>query len=88
MKTFLYTTEFRKSTYGSNVTNTVYQIKNNTPLLIGSTTYNTGSFRGHDHEAMQVIIDKGFLPKNCMDRAKHGYINYDKQGKIFKLINL
>lgn len=88
MKTFLYTLEYKNAAYGTNVINTVYQIKNNTPLLIGSIKYNTGGFRGHDHEAMQVIIDNGFLPKNCMDRAEHGYIKYDKQGKIFNLIKL
>ena len=66
----------------------IYQIKNNVPVFVGDTKYNTQSYRGHDHEAMQVIIDTGLLPKNCMDRPKHGYINRDKAGKVFKLIEL
>lgn len=88
MKTFLFTTEFKNASYGQNVINRVYQVKNNTPIYIGDARYNTGSHRGHEHEAMQVIIDKKLLPKNCMDRPKHGYIVREKQNKVFRLVSL
>ncbi len=96
MKTFMYTLEFKKSSYGQNVTNKVYQIKNNIPILVGKGHYNTGSYRGHDHEAMQVIIDAKLLPSNCMDRPKQGYIvsekrsfyEGDKKDKLYRLVEL
>lgn len=96
MKTFMYTLGFKKSSYGQNVTNKVYQIKNNIPTLVGERHYNTGSYRGHDHEAMQVIIDAKLLPLNCMDSPKHGYIvgekrsfyEGDKENKLYRLFEL
>lgn len=88
MKTFIFTKEYKKSTYGSKVTTKVWQIKNNKPVYVGETNYNTQSYRGHDHEAMQVIIGAKLLPLNCMDRPKYGYINRDKQNVVFQLIEL
>lgn len=70
MKTFFYTIEIKNR----KVTNTVFQVKNNIPVLIGTRHYNIGYYRGHDHEAMQVIIDNKKLPKNVMDSPKYGYI--------------
>lgn len=85
MKTFIYKTTFKPTKYGSNVTNTVYHIKKNQPIYVGETTYNTGGYRGHDHEAMHVIVKAGLLPKSCLDGSKTGYINYAKANKVFKL---
>lgn len=88
MKSFIYKTTFKNASYGQKVTNTVYQIKRGRPVLIGETTYNTGSYRGHDHEAMQLIIDNKLLPANCMDRPSRGYINFDKLNKVFQLYSV
>lgn len=88
MKTFFYTLEFKTGKYSTKVVNKVYQVKNNVPVFIGETSYVTASFRGHDHEAMQVIINNKKLPLNCMDRPKYGYINREKQNKVFRLIEL
>lgn len=87
MKTFIYITTFKNASYGQNVTNKVYQIKNNIPILLGERRYNTGSFRGHEHEAMQVIIDSKALPKKFMDHPKHGYIDRDKS-HLYRLVEL
>lgn len=85
MKTFIYTLEFKKSSYGSNVINTVYRIKNNKPVLVGEKRYNTGSYKGHDHEALNLIVSEKQLPKTAL---KGGYINFEKLGKEFELIEL
>lgn len=83
MKSFIYKTTFKNASYGQSVTNTVYQIKRGKPVFIGENKYNTGSYRGHDHEAMSVIMNSKLLPKNCVSRG--GYINYDKSNKVFQL---
>ena len=88
MKSFFFITTATNARYGQNITNKVYQIKKNVPVFVGIAKYNTGSYRGDDHEAMQVIIDLGLLPKNCMSRPKSGYINRAKQDVIFQLRGL
>lgn len=85
MKTFIYSTKFKNSKYGSNVILRVYRIKNNLPIFLGEAFYNTGSYRGHEHEALDLIIQKKELPKNCQ---KGKYVNYNKLDKVYKLISI
>ena len=86
MKSFFFTTEYKSARYGSNVTLKVYRVKNNTPYLVGEKHYTTGSYKGHDHEAVELLVEQKELPKKCTIRG--GYINYDELDKSFKLIEL
>lgn len=86
MKTFIFKLEFKAAKYGKTVTNTVYRIKNNQPELVGETEYSTGSMRGHNHEAMRLIVSKGELPRTALTDS--GYLNYKQADKMFKLIEL
>ena len=63
-----------------------YAVKNNVPEYVGECTYNTQSYRGHDHEAMNVIVNAKLLPKNCLTRG--GYLEYSKRNNVFKLTEL
>lgn len=85
MKHFFYITEYKTARYGSNITNTVYQIKQGRPVRIGEAKYNTGSYRGHEHEAVQVLVDAKVLPNNVMSKPSSGYLDFDKLNKVYTL---
>jgi len=79
MKIFIYSTEYKKASYCSNVTVNIYQIKRNKPLSCGQVFFNTGSCMGVEHEINLHLIKEGFIPKSYGVRG--GYINYDKFGE-------
>lgn len=85
MKHFIYTLELKNAKYGYNVTNNVYQIIKGRPKHIGTANYNTQSYRGHDHEAVQILVDEKVLPKNVMDKPNHGYMVYHKLNTVYTL---
>ena len=85
MKTIIYVVKESKARYGRGIQNTVYVVVNNTPVLIGTISYNTSSFRGHDHEAVAFAVENGKLPKKAMNKD---YINYSERGKTFQAIEL
>lgn len=86
MKSFIYTKSERSAKYGSNVTLSVYYVKNNTPQFIGSASYNTGSYRGEDHEAANVLLAHGLINRNTLNSG--GYINRSTFDKNYKLTRL
>lgn len=86
MTTFLYTKSERSAKYGSNVTLSVYHVKNNTPQFIGNASYNTGSYRGEDHEAANVLLAHKLINRNALNSG--GYINRQVFDKKYKLIRL
>jgi len=86
MKTFIYTTQEKKQTYGVKYIVKIFQVKNNKPEWIGTIDYQSGGYRGHDSEVLRFIVKNKYLPNNCLDKS--GYLNYDKKGVIFKLYNI
>jgi hypothetical protein len=86
MKTFIFTVSEKNARYGVNYNMKVYRIKNNKPVFIGETSYNSGSYRGHEDEALNVIIKAKELPKKCQTRS--GYVNFDELNKSFTLNQL
>ena len=42
---------------------TIYRIKNNIPVYIGSYEYSTGSTRGAKHEVFNYLMNNGYVPK-------------------------
>lgn len=85
MKTILCVIRKTKAKYGFNVENTVYRMVKNEPVFIDTIYYNTGSYRGDDHEAVALAVEKGVLPKKCMEGS---YMNLAERGKTFKIIQL
>ncbi len=88
MKTIAFTIECKPSKYGFNITNRVYKITKNIPVLIGEVTYNTGSFRGHDHEAVAFAVSQKALPKKSVTNSGTQYINFEEKGKSFQVFQL
>ena len=60
MKTFIYTLEYGKNTRtgGRPVTVSVWQIKRNKPVFIGSERWNTAAWIGGKSAACRVICEK------------------------------
>lgn len=73
MKTFIYTREFKKSTYGRTVTCTIYRVKNNLPIYVGECKYNTGSTPGADSEVFQELIRLKLIPKSYYNLSKNDW---------------
>ena len=83
MKSFLAINTYTNSTYGQNVTQKIYRIKNNTLVYLGVHLFNTQSMKGEIHEALNWIVENKYLPKSCL--TKSGYINRDELNITFKL---
>lgn len=73
MKTFIYKQEFRKATYGQNVTCTIYRVKNNLPIYVGECKYNTGSSMGADSEVFNELIKLKLIPKKYYNISKNNW---------------
>lgn len=81
MKTFIYSTKYKNTTYGQNVTVTIYRLKNNKPEYLGETVFNTGSMMGVEHEVNSYLVKNKHLPKTYVRNKGSFYINYDKYGQ-------
>jgi len=81
MKTFIFKTESKKSSYGNNVTMTVYRVKNNNPELIGQHFYNTGSMKGHVSECFTFLRNNNLISKPLYKKYGGYYIwKFEEQG--------
>lgn len=63
MKTFIYKETAHHKRTRNNRELTIYTIKNNKPVYIGTVEYSTGSTRGAKHEAFNYLMDNGYIPK-------------------------
>lgn len=58
---------FKETRYPNRIRNnrelTIYRIKDNVPVYVGSCEYSTGSTRGAVHEAFNYLMDNGYIPK-------------------------
>lgn len=86
MKTFIYTKTEKSASYGTKVTLSIYHVKNNVPKFIGDAHYNTGSYRGEDHEAANVLLKYKMINRNSLNQG--GYINRDIFDAQYRLIRL
>ncbi len=82
MKTFIFSTHEKNARYGSlKVTAQVYRIKNNKPVYIGSTQWNTASFKGENSEVMNFLTREKEIPKK-----NYGYYyNRVSNFRMFKI---
>lgn len=88
MKTFIYKNTYKKVSYGVDVTQRVYRMKNNKPIFLGEHTYNTGSMRGHEHECLAWLYKNKHVPKSYTDGSRTVYCNYEKRGKEFQIYSV
>lgn len=63
MQTFLYKETKHNNRTRNNRELTIYRIKNNIPVYIGTCEYSTGSTRGAKHETFNYLMDNGYIPK-------------------------
>jgi hypothetical protein len=66
MKTFIFTVEKKSINRlygGCKEIARIYRIKNNKPVYVGQTSWNTASYRGAKSEVFNKLIDIGQIPK-------------------------
>lgn len=73
MKTYIFTKEYKKNSYGCTVTAKVYRVKNNIPEYVTKVIYNTGSYRGHESEVFCELINIGEIPQSYYNLSKNDY---------------
>jgi len=76
MKRFVAISTFKSVSYGSKVTQKIYQVKNNKLIYLGMNRYNTGSCMGNDHECAAWLMRNKHIPKTWVTKGTP-YINYD-----------
>ena len=78
MKSFIFTTVIKNSTYCGTATVTIYRIVKNIPVLLGKISFNTGATKGAQSEVLTWLIKNGHLPKKLMKETK-GYFTWNMQ---------
>ncbi len=70
MKTFIY----KVTTYPNRTRNnrelTIYRVKENIPIYIGSHFFSIGSSRGDQHEVFNYLMENGYIPKKYYNSSK------------------
>lgn len=84
MKTFIYTIvkTTQQSMGGRKQTAWIYRMKNNRPIYVCDTTWNTAGYYGEETEVQRELVREGFLAKKYM-----GYYNAfeHKQHVIYRV---
>ena len=84
MKTYFYTTEEKhdKTKVQRDVKMSIFKCHNNKPILVATTSFNTGSCKGYQNEAMAALKDVREIPENINfkdddlnEEYKKGYYN-------------
>ena len=70
MKTFIYKETAYRNRIRNNRELTIYRIKDNKPIYVGSVEFSTGSTRGAKHEAFNYLMDNGYIPKKYYNSSK------------------
>ena len=70
MKTFIYKKTAHHRRTRNNRELTIYEIKKNTPVYIGSVEYSTGSTRGAIHETFNYLMENGYIPKKYYNSSR------------------
>lgn len=85
MKTYIFTTEYKRASYCSKAICKIYRVKNNVPYYVGECTFNTGSCKGNVSEVFTTLIDLKEIPESWKG---NGYY-YNSPGiSKFKIIEL
>ena len=88
MKTFIYKIREGRSTYGVNYFVSVYEVENNEPKFLFETKYNSGSYKGHEHQVFGSLHDKGFVSDEIFNKSSNiGYF-YGEARDFVKIIQL
>lgn len=92
MKIFIYKEIKHPNRTRNNRELTIYKIKNNIPVYIGTIEYSTGSTRGAKHETFNFLMDNGYIPKkyynsSCDPWTGPGYF-YGDVTKLYNIIEI
>lgn len=82
MKTFVFTSEYKKCRYYNEVFCKIYRIKNNKPELLCTHSFNTGSCKGEQSEVFTALHNNGFISKRAYNQQNGYYINPDLNSNI------
>lgn len=63
MMTFIYKETKHHNRTRNNREVTIYRIKNNLPVYVGTAEFSSGSTRGAQHEVFNYLMDNGYIPK-------------------------
>ena len=89
MKTFIYTLEKRKSTYGWNFITRIYSVENNAPDFIMEIKYNSGMYRGHESEVFNALCKNGDIsPEIAKLTYQPNYFGGDEIAKHVQIFEL
>lgn len=93
MKTFIFKENKYRNRKRNNRECVIYQIKNNTPIIIGIISYTTGSTMGAESEVFHFLIENGFIPKSYYNLSKNewrggGYYCQEVESKGIKIIEI
>ena len=89
MKTFIFTIESKKTKIGSKFFAKVFVIENNTPIFIGGTNYNSGSYRGHKSEVFNLLCSLGEIsPEIAKLTYQPNYFGGDEIAKHIQIFEL
>lgn len=89
MKTFIYKEIKHHNRTCNNRELTIYKIKNNIPVYIGTVEYSTGSTRGAQHEVFNYLMDNGHIPKKYYNSSKCDFMGSGYFfGDVTKLYNI
>lgn len=93
MKTYIFTTEKKKSSYGYKVICDIYRVKNNKPIYVGETSFNTSSNKGEISEVFCALIKLKEIPERYYNLSKTdwhsgGYYCDKVEEKGIKIIEL
>ena len=92
MKTFIYKETKHHNRTKNNRELTIYQIKNNIPIYIGTYEYSAGSTRGGKHEVFNYLMDQQHIPKKYYNSSKcdwmgPGYFSGDVE-KYYNIVEV
>jgi hypothetical protein len=94
MKSFAYKIDTKKTRYGFMYRATIFKIVQNKPIQVGVYSYSSGSYRGHNHEVVNVLVGCGELPRRALTTWEagspigSGYIDNSWKEKNYELFEL
>lgn len=93
MRTYIFTTEYKKTSIYRNILCKIYRIKNNKPIYVGKANFNTGSCKQAISEVFCKLIELKEIPNKYYNLSKTdwrsgGYYCEEVEEKGIKIIEL
>ena len=88
MKTFIFKIREGKSSYGVNYFVSVYSVKNNIPTYLFETKYNSGSYKGHEHQVFGELFKNGYITEKLYNKGERGGYFFGEVRDFIQIIQL